>query len=120
LHILHTNVIDTNGTTYLPVMAARPARHPFIKLDNLNIASPVFLSCAIKFAKRETIPAAAPAKVVLTTDLAMTAGRISDPNSMAEPALKPYQPNHNIKVPNICNDLLCPGKGFGCGNLFPR
>lgn len=32
-----------------------------------------------------------------------------------EPALKPYQPNHRMKVPSACNTLEWPSIGIGFG-----
>mmetsp|Transcript_126563 Transcript_126563/g.219312 ORF Transcript_126563/g.219312 Transcript_126563/m.219312 type:complete len:228 (+) Transcript_126563:974-1657(+) len=74
------------------VIPTRPARTPFI----MESASQNFLKMRARI--KAAHPPAAAAMVVVTQTLAETAWNPPDKASV-EPALKPYQPSHRIRVP---------------------
>jgi hypothetical protein len=95
----------THSTTVYTVHTYQP----FMAMLMSKANSPVRRSCRHALvSKALTVPEAA-ANVVVSAARAPTwlvsVGTVS---SKADPALKPYQQNHNIMVPSICNDVECP------------
>src|SRR5258708_27943140 len=82
------------------VITTRPATAPEQKPSTLGLPR------VIHSASGQTNEATAVASVVVVNALAATTSAAT-----ALPALKPYQPTHNIPVPTMHKTMLCGGIG---------
>jgi hypothetical protein len=73
----------------------------------------------MRLAKRAATPPAAAERVVLTPASDPISAFLEEEMLAADPILKPYQPNHRMKVPSTWRATEWPGKVFGLASFFP-
>ena len=94
-----TKALPTLTNAQGAVIATRPARHPLRVIPRSGF--PINNQQIIV----ELIIAAAAAVFVVTATCAIALGSAA----IVEPGLNPNHPNHNMNVPIVASDRLCPG-----------
>mmetsp|Transcript_5566 Transcript_5566/g.15761 ORF Transcript_5566/g.15761 Transcript_5566/m.15761 type:complete len:207 (-) Transcript_5566:404-1024(-) len=97
----HRMAAQGSTTEHEAVMPTRPASAPLHTAMRSHTPTCMYLIISV------VMPAAAADSVVVT---AVRPTATSAPsNSSMEPGLKPYQPNHRMKVPSTTRGAECPG-----------